>query len=38
MVELDTGTAHYLIRFTEILERQAGWAWATFNAVRKLTP
>jgi hypothetical protein len=38
MVELDTGTAHYLIRFNEILERQAGWAWATFNAVRKLTP
>jgi hypothetical protein len=38
MVELDTGNAHYLIRFTDVLERQAGWAWATFNAVRKLSP
>ncbi|MBS0319083.1 MAG: hypothetical protein JSR18_00955 [Proteobacteria bacterium] len=37
MVELDTGNAHYLIRFTHVLERQAGWAWATFSAVRKLT-
>ena len=27
MVELDTGNARYLIRFTEILERQGGWAW-----------
>ena len=38
MVELDTGNARYLIRFTQTLERQAGWAWALFNAVRKLTP
>jgi hypothetical protein len=36
MVELDTGNARYLIRFTQMLERQAGWAWALFNAVRKL--
>ena len=38
MVELDTGSARYLIRFTQTLERQAGWAWALFSAVRKLTP
>jgi len=38
MVELDTGNARYLIRFTQTLERQAGWAWALFSAVRKLTP
>jgi len=38
MVELDTGNARYLIRFSQTLERQAGWAWAMFNAVRKLTP
>ena len=38
MVELDTGNARYLIRFTQTLERQAGWAWALFNAVRKLAP
>ena len=38
MVELDTGNARYLIRFTETLERQAGWAWTLFSAVRKLTP
>jgi len=38
MVELDTGNARYLIRFTQTLERQTGWAWALFNAVRKLTP
>ena len=38
MVELDTGNARYLIRFTQTLERQAGWAWSMFNAVRKLTP
>jgi hypothetical protein len=38
MVELDTGNARYLIRFTQTLERQSGWAWALFNAVRKLTP
>jgi hypothetical protein len=38
MVELDTGGARYLIRFTQTLERQAGWAWALFSAVRKLTP
>ena len=38
MVELDTGNARYLIRFNQTLERQAGWAWALFNAVRKLSP
>jgi hypothetical protein len=38
MVELDTGNARYLIRFTQMLERQAGWAWALFGAVRKLSP
>lgn len=38
MVELDTGNARYLIRFTQTLERQAGWAWTLFNAVRKLSP
>jgi len=38
MVELDTGSARYLIRFTQTLERQAGWAWALFSAVRKLSP
>ena len=38
MVELDTGNARYLIRFTQTLERQAGWAWAMFSAVRKLGP
>jgi hypothetical protein len=37
MVELDTGNARYLIRFTQMLERQAGWSWALFNAVRKLS-
>jgi len=37
MVELDTGNATYLIRFTQMLERQAGWSWALFNAVRKLS-
>ena len=37
MVELDTGSARYLIRFTQTLERQAGWAWALFSAVRKLS-
>jgi len=37
MVELDTGNARYLVRFTETIERQAGWAWALFNAVRKLS-
>ncbi len=36
MVELDTGNARYLIRFSEIIERQGGWAWGLFNAVRKL--
>jgi len=36
MVELDTGNARYLVRFTQMLERQAGWSWALFNAVRKL--
>jgi hypothetical protein len=38
MVELDTGSARYLIRFTQTLERQPGWAWSLFSAVRKLTP
>jgi hypothetical protein len=38
MLELDTGSARYLIRFTQTLERQAGWAWTLFSAVRKLTP
>jgi hypothetical protein len=37
MVELDTGGARYLIRFTQTLERQAGWTWTLFSAVRKLT-
>ena len=37
MVELDTGSARYLIRFTQTLERQTGWTWTLFNAVRKLT-
>ena len=37
MVELDTGNARYLVRFTETIERQAGWGWALFNAVRKLS-
>jgi hypothetical protein len=36
MVELDTGNGRYLIRFSQTLERQAGWTWALFNAVRKL--
>ena len=38
MVELDTGSARYLIRFTQTLERQSEWAWTLFSAVRKLTP
>jgi len=38
MVELDTGNARYLIRFSQTLEQQAGWSWALFSAVRKLTP
>jgi hypothetical protein len=38
MVELDTGGARYLVRFTQTLERQPGWAWTLFSAVRKLTP
>jgi hypothetical protein len=38
MVELDTGNARYLIRFTQTLERQSGWAWTLFSAVRKLSP
>jgi len=38
MVELDTGSARYLIRFTQTLERQPGWAWTLFSAVRKLSP
>jgi len=36
MIELDTGNARYLVRFTQMLERQAGWSWALFSAVRKL--
>jgi len=36
MIELDTGNARYLIRFTEIIERQGSWAWGLFSAVRKL--
>jgi hypothetical protein len=38
MVELDTGNARYLIRFTQTMERQAGWAWTLFSAVRTLSP
>ena len=38
MVELDTGNARYLIRFSQTLEQQAGWSWALFSAVRKLSP
>ena len=37
MVELDTGNARYLIRFSQTLEQQAGWSWAMFNAVRRLS-
>ncbi len=37
MVELDTGSARYLIRLTNTLERQTGWTWTSFNAVRKLS-
>ena len=37
MVELDTGNARYLIRFTQTLERQSGWTWSLFTAVRKLS-
>jgi hypothetical protein len=37
MIELDTGNARYLIRLTQTLERQAGWAWVLFSAVRKLS-
>ena len=29
--------ARNLIRFTQTLEQQAGWSWAMFNAVRKLS-
>ncbi len=36
MVELDTGSARYLIRFSQTLEHQPGWAWSLFAAVRKL--
>ncbi|HKW80071.1 MAG TPA: hypothetical protein VJQ49_03590 [Casimicrobiaceae bacterium] len=36
MVELDTGNARYLVRFTQTIERQAGWSWGMFSAVRKL--
>ena len=37
MIELETGKARYLIRFTQIVEQQAGWSWALFSAVRNLT-
>ena len=37
MIELETGKARYLIRFTQTLEQQAGWSWALFSAVRNLT-
>ncbi|MGH8714029.1 MAG: hypothetical protein ACREYB_08490 [Casimicrobiaceae bacterium] len=37
MVELDTGNARYLVRFTQTIERQAGWSWGLFSAVRKLS-
>jgi len=37
MIELDTGKARYLIRFTQSLEQQASWSWTLFNAVRNLT-
>jgi len=37
MIELDTGNARYLIRLSQTLERQAGWAWVLFSAVRKLS-
>jgi len=37
MIELDTGSARYLVRFTQTLERQTGWTWTLFNAVRKLS-
>jgi hypothetical protein len=37
MIELDTGSARYLIRLSQTLERQAGWAWVLFSAVRKLS-
>ena len=36
MIELETGKARYLIRFTQVIEQQAGWSWALFNAVRNL--
>jgi hypothetical protein len=36
MVELETGKARYLIRFTQTLEHQAGWSWALFSAVRNV--
>jgi hypothetical protein len=37
LVELDAGSTRYLVRFTQMLERQAGWSWALFSAVRKLS-
>jgi len=36
MVELETGKARYLIRFTQTLEHQTGWSWSLFSAVRNL--
>jgi hypothetical protein len=36
MIELETGKARYLIRFTQTLEHQTGWSWALFSAVRNL--
>jgi hypothetical protein len=37
MAELATGKSRYLVRFTQTLEHQSGWAWALFSAVRNLT-
>jgi hypothetical protein len=37
MVELDTGNARYLVRFNQTIERQTGWSWGLFSAVRKLS-
>jgi hypothetical protein len=37
MAELATGKSRYLVRFTQTLEHQPGWAWALFSAVRNLT-
>ena len=37
MAEFDTGKARYLIRFAQVVERQPGWSWALFSAVRSLS-